>query len=178
MVKLFQTLSALFLATLVAADLKVIRPASDIWWVAKSLNEIAWTCHDTTIENFTVLINNKDPKILTAPIAVIAIQQNFQCSITITQDQANQPVGTGWTVVLANPLNNTDVYARSEEFEIKPLGSLYPSQVSSSAGAPGGSSTGSASASQSTSGATSFDSKTGVVAAAAAMVMGAFGFLA
>ena len=56
-------------------------------------------------------INNSDPKILTAPIAVIAIQNNYDCSITITQDQANQPVGTGWTVVLANPLNNTDVRA-------------------------------------------------------------------
>jgi len=40
---------------------------------------------------------------------VIAIQKNYDCSITITQDQANQPVGTGWTVLLANPLNNTDV---------------------------------------------------------------------
>lgn len=54
-------------------------------------------------------INNSDPKILTGPIAVIAIQNNYDCSITITQDQANQPVGTGWTVLLANPLNNTDV---------------------------------------------------------------------
>jgi hypothetical protein len=40
---------------------------------------------------------------------VIAIQQNYDCSITISQDQANQAVGTGWTVLLANPLNNTDV---------------------------------------------------------------------
>jgi len=54
-------------------------------------------------------VNNADPKILVAPIAVIAIQKNYDCSITITQDQANQPVGTGWTVLLANPLNNTDV---------------------------------------------------------------------
>lgn len=54
-------------------------------------------------------VNNVDPKIFPAPLAVIAIQKNFDCSITITQDQANQPVGTGWTVLLANPLNNTDV---------------------------------------------------------------------
>jgi len=168
--------TALLLASFggVAAGLQVTRPSSSIWWVAKSFNEIAWTCKDSAYASFTILINNSDPKILTAPIAVIAIQNNYDCSITITQDQANQPVGTGWTVVLANPLNNTDVYATSEPFEIKALGSAYPSQVSSSAGGASGTSTGSASASTHTSGALSMDAGfggvfAGALAAAAAL---------
>jgi len=133
-----------------AASLQVTRPSSSIWWVAKSFNEIAWTCKDSSYASFTILINNSDPKILTAPIAVIAIQNNYDCSITITQDQANQPVGTGWTVLLANPLNNTEVYATSEPFEIKALGSAYPSQVSSLGGDSSATSTASGSASTNT----------------------------
>jgi len=137
-----------------AASLQVTRPSSSIWWVAKSFNEIAWTCKDSQYASFTILINNSDPKILTAPIAVIAIQNNYDCSITITQDQANQPVGTGWTVLLANPLNNTEVYATSEPFEIKALGSAYPSQStpSGSGADSSASSTGSGSASTPTKG--------------------------
>jgi len=157
MVKLAAILpsAALLLASFtgVAADLQVTSPSSSLWWVAKSTNVIAWTCKDTSITDFTVLVNNANPQLLVSPIAVIAIQQNYDCSITISQDQANQPVGTGWTVLLANPLNNTDVYATSEPFEIKALGSAYPSQSTTSAGNSTSSSSGSAASSKPTSGA-------------------------
>jgi len=121
------------ISSVVNADLVITQPSSDIWWVAKSQNVIAWTCRDTSIVDFTILVNNADPKLAVAPLAVIAIQQNFQCSIVITQDQANQPAGTGWTILFADPLNNTNVYATSQPFEIKPLGSAYPSQVTPTA---------------------------------------------
>jgi len=168
---------ALLLASFggVSSALQVTRPSSSIWWVAKSFNEIAWTCNDSKYASFTILVNNSDPKILTAPIAVIAIQNNYDCSITITQDQANQPVGTGWTVLLANPLNNTDVYATSEPFEIKALGSAYPSQVTPTAGNSSASSTAGGSASTPSSGAVGMGAGFGGVfagalaAAAAAM---------
>ena len=54
-------------------------------------------------------ITNTSPSIAVAPLAIIAIQSNFDCSILITQDEANQPAGTGWQVLLANPFNSTDV---------------------------------------------------------------------
>jgi len=124
------------LSSVVKADpLEVTSPSSSIWWVAKSQNVLAWTCQNTTYPQFTVLVNNTDPTILTSPLAIIAQQDNFDCSIIITQDQANQPAGTGWTILLANPLNISDVYATSQPFEIKPLGSLYPSQSTPSANA-------------------------------------------
>jgi len=160
---------ALLLASFtgVAADLKVTRHSSSIWWVAKSNNEIAWTCKDTSITDFTVLVNNADPKLLAAPIAVIAIQQNYDCSITISQDQANQAVGTGWTVLLANPLNNTDVYATSEPFEIKALGSAYPSQSTPTASNSSASGSGSAATSKPTSAALGMGASFGGVFAGA-----------
>ncbi|KAF8157124.1 hypothetical protein B0H34DRAFT_712285 [Crassisporium funariophilum] len=142
MVRILKAVPALFFAAFVAAEFAITKPSADIWWVAESLNEIAWTCQESPAESFTVLVNNKDPKIAVAPQAVIAIQKNADCSITISQNQANQPVGTGWTILLADIFNSSHVYATSQEFEIKPLGSLYPSQVTptgSPVGTAGGS---------------------------------------
>lgn len=58
-------------------------------------------------------IGNQNPKVLTAPIAIIAIENNFDCSKTITQDQSNQAAGTGYFVQLADPFNNTNVSSLS-----------------------------------------------------------------
>ena len=56
---------------------------------------------------------------MAAPLAIIAQENNFDCSKTITQDQANQPAGTGYTILLADPLNNTNV--RFLCFLIRPI---------------------------------------------------------
>jgi hypothetical protein len=128
------------LATL-AQGFSVTAPSANTWWVAKSLNVLTWDCKASDAPaTFTVLIANKDPKVLVAPLAIIGIEQNFDCSKEITQDQSNQPAGTGYTILLADPLNNTHVYATSDEFEIKPLGSSYPSQASPSSGSNNGAS--------------------------------------
>lgn len=126
--------SLLAAASLVAAQFRVTMPGSNNWWVARSTNVLEWTCREANAPaQFTVLIGNSDPTILVQPLAIIAQQNNFDCSIIITQDQANQAAGQGYTIYLANPLNNTDVYAASEPFEIKPLGSLYPTQQAAAA---------------------------------------------
>ncbi|GLB38978.1 hypothetical protein LshimejAT787_0601400 [Lyophyllum shimeji] len=118
-----------------AADFKILAPSADVWWVAKSQNTLTWTCkesppHDT----FTVLVANKDVKILTAPIAIIGIQNNFDCSKLITQDQLTAPAGTGYTIQFANTLNQSDIFATSQEFEIKAL--APPTQPPHQASAP------------------------------------------
>jgi hypothetical protein len=176
MVGLFKTFLPLLLATFAAAtSLQITQPSSSIWWVAKSQNVLAWNCQSGTdsVTNFTVLISNVNPSILAAPLAIIAIQQNFDCSIIITQDEASQPAATGYTILFANPLNNTDVYATSEQFEIKPLGSLYPSQVSSSASAPGGTGTGTGTSSPSAS-----PTKSGALDAHSPSFIGLLGIMA
>jgi hypothetical protein len=75
-------------------------------------------------------------------VAFIAIVQSSDCSKEVTIQQSNQRAAPGYTLYLANILNGTDIYGQSEEFEIKPLGSAYPSQsqnipVSGSAGSSG-----------------------------------------
>ena len=54
-------------------------------------------------------IANSDPNILVQHQAFIAQQNNFDCSKLITKDQINLNPGTGYTIQLANPFNETDV---------------------------------------------------------------------
>ncbi|TEB31945.1 hypothetical protein FA13DRAFT_1628923 [Coprinellus micaceus] len=175
----YRALAATLLAsaTLAAAQFKVNVPSANDWWVAKSQNVLTWACQDSAApQEFTVLIGNSDPTVLVQPLAIIAIQKNYDCSIIITQDQANQAAGTGYQVYLANPINNTDVYAVSESFEIKPLGSLYPTQQAAQASSA---SAAAASASASASAAATTDDKNGAVSVkAAGLVAGAVGVVA
>ncbi|KAI6006765.1 hypothetical protein EDC04DRAFT_2781842 [Pisolithus marmoratus] len=124
--------AAAALVSAASAQLTVTNPSSDSWWVAQSSNTLAWTCNTSPYSNFTVLLANSNPSILVQPIAIIAIEEDYECSKTITQQQSTQPAATGYTVLLANPLNSTDVYATSETFEIKALGSSYPTTTSAS----------------------------------------------
>ncbi|KAI0070131.1 hypothetical protein K474DRAFT_1670386 [Panus rudis PR-1116 ss-1] len=171
------TLAALL--GVVAADLKVTNPSSSSWWVANSINTIAWTCKESSFQTFTIFIANSDPKVLTSPQAIIAVQNNFDCSKTITQDQANYTAGTGYSIQLANPLNSSDIYAQSDLFEIKPLGSAYPA-TSSAAPSPTDSSSGSSpsssdaptGASGGSSGATSLSMSVSALAAAGVAALG------
>ena len=98
--------------------------------VAKSTNVLAWDCRSDQASkdsNFTVLcvlsfisstpgpqltlisIDNTNHLFFLGPLAVVAIQKNADCSVTISQDQINQPAGSGYIITFANPLNNTDV---------------------------------------------------------------------
>ncbi|THH30994.1 hypothetical protein EUX98_g3186 [Antrodiella citrinella] len=128
-------------------NLEITNPDADHWWVASSINTLAWTCQNTTFPTFTVLIGNPSANLQAG--AFIAIQNNFDCSKTITQDLINQGPGTGYVITFANPLNNTDVYATSAPFEIKPLGSAYPTSASSQS--PSATSSGSSSSATPTS---------------------------
>jgi len=115
----------------VSAQLTITSPSADDGWVAQSLNILAWTCNTSPYQNFTILLTNSNLSILPAPLALIAVQENFDCSATITQQQSAQPAGTGYVVQLSSTINATDVYAQSEPFEIKALGAAYPTTTSS-----------------------------------------------
>ena len=130
-------------ATIVAAAsavsaFDITKPGPEEWWVAKSTNVLEWQCKSSdTNPQYTVLIGNSNVPTLTIPQAIIAIINDFDCSITISSAQADHLPATGYQLYLADPLNNTHVFATSQPFEIKPLGSLYASQEN--AGKPSGS---------------------------------------
>ncbi|KAJ3724148.1 hypothetical protein DFJ43DRAFT_1091182 [Lentinula guzmanii] len=116
--------SALFYVA--SAQLEVLSPGGDnLWWVADNENLLVWNCNESQEQTFTVLVANPN---MASPLAIIAEQPNYVCSLLVTKDQmGGLPVGTGYTVQLANPLNSTDLFAQSSAFEIKAAGSAYPS---------------------------------------------------
>ncbi|QRV75080.1 GPI-anchored small secreted protein [Ceratobasidium sp. AG-Ba] len=114
------------------AQLTITEPSSNRWWVAQSINTLRWTCNTSPHTNWTVLIMNSDTTILSGPLALIAIRKyNYDCSKTIVPGEQLKP-GTGYTMQFANPFNNTDVFATSESFEVKPVGSTYPPEITTS----------------------------------------------
>ncbi|SJL04478.1 uncharacterized protein ARMOST_07845 [Armillaria ostoyae] len=139
------TASALFGA--VFADLTVTSPSAGIWWVAQSTNVIAWSCNDSPYSEFTILITNPDTSVLVSALAIVAIEQNYDCSKVLTQQQVSMPAATGYVLQLANPLNSSQVYAASQPFEIKALGAAYPSTSAAVESATGSLASASASAS-------------------------------
>lgn len=49
-------------------------------------------------------------------MAIISIQNNFDCSILVDQNVGNLAAGTGYQVLLANPFNETNVRILSPFF--------------------------------------------------------------
>ncbi|KAJ3912409.1 hypothetical protein F5877DRAFT_72426 [Lentinula edodes] len=159
-----------------SAQLQVLSPGGDnLWWVADNENLLVWNCNESQEQTFTVLVDNPN---MASALAIIAEQPNYVCSLLVTKDQmGGLPVGTGYVVQLANPLNGTDVYAQSSAFEIKAAGSAYPSTTVSpeSATFTPSSSGSSSSATTTSSDSTSSSSNDGfgVKASMSAVVVGA-----
>jgi len=136
-----------------AAQFQILAPGgTNLWWVAQSENIIAWTCHTdvpaSTNNAYQLLLNNTNPTILTSAEAIVANVNNADCSHTITTQQADLTPATGYTLIFADPINQTKIYAVSQQFEVKALGASYPPssatpQESSSASQTGASNTGS-----------------------------------
>ncbi|KAK6992792.1 hypothetical protein R3P38DRAFT_3082300 [Favolaschia claudopus] len=105
-------------------------PNSDICSpVTAQPNNIAWSCSSSSFSTFTMWINNSDITLLTAITPLIAIENNFNCVQGLDGNIITMPVGKGYTIVLSNPSNLTDVYAVSDPFEIKALSAGYPPET-------------------------------------------------
>ncbi|KAL5514300.1 hypothetical protein ACEPAG_2388 [Sanghuangporus baumii] len=173
------------LATSVSAQLTILSPGGpDLWWVANSENNIVWTCNTSPVQNFSILVANSNPSVLVSPLAVVAVQQNFDCSRTLTTQQVNFTTGTGYTVIFADPINSTNVYAQSQEFEVRSAGSPYPDPSSTPTGSGSASATGSGSGTATASGSEASASNSAAVVQVAspkalgALLVGALAMLA
>ncbi|KAF8273723.1 hypothetical protein EI94DRAFT_1479907, partial [Lactarius quietus] len=147
------------LGTALAQSFEILTPGGpNLWWVAQSQNTIAWTCNVDPLIQLTSSLNNTNPNILTAAEAIVANVPNADCSFSVTVQQAALTPATGYTVIFANPINQLEIYAVSQPFEVKALGAAYPPASatptggsSSTSSSPSGSSTGSSSSSTSSS---------------------------
>ncbi|KAJ6493153.1 hypothetical protein C8R45DRAFT_1136132 [Mycena sanguinolenta] len=100
-------------ASISTGGLSVTVPGGpDLWWLAAQPNNLIWTCAQTTYTDFTVWINNSDTTLLEAITPLQAIEQNLNCHLLVSGELITMPVGTGYTIVLSDPSNVTNVEAR------------------------------------------------------------------
>jgi len=118
--------SALF--TVASAQLQILSPGGpNEWWVANNENLLVWNCNESQQQNWTVLVSNPN---MPSPLAIIAEQPNFVCSLLVSKDQMGALVpATGYTVLFASIFNSSDVFATSAAFEIKAANSPYPTST-------------------------------------------------
>ncbi|KAJ7817356.1 hypothetical protein B0H14DRAFT_2842452, partial [Mycena olivaceomarginata] len=117
--KCSQTSSSLLSALAGAASaavsnggLKLLVPGGDnLWWITGQPNNIIWSCSESTFTQFTMCV---------------PVEQNFNCAQLIAGEVVTMPVGKGYTIVLTDITNATNVYAVSDPFEIKALSAGYP----------------------------------------------------
>ncbi|KAI0726589.1 hypothetical protein C8Q72DRAFT_519334 [Fomitopsis betulina] len=161
----FATLAAI--VTGASAQLSILAPGGpNLWWVSGEVNDITWTCETSPYQNFTVLLDSSDQTILASPYAFVANQPNYQCSVEIYATQlAKFPAAQGYTIIFANILNSSDVYATSQPFEIKADGSEYPASTATPTG------TGTATSSATSSGSSATQSGSGEKSAAGALTV-------
>jgi len=125
--------------TLVAAQFpfNITNPDSNHWFVSNSMNTIAWTpCTGALALQhplFTVVVRNQDQSIIPGNLSEIGAVPTTDCSKSFTP--TNMPVGTGYTMFLEDS-TTAQVIAVSELFEVKPVGSAYPTSSSSAANGP------------------------------------------
>ncbi|WVR07098.1 hypothetical protein IAU60_004137 [Kwoniella sp. DSM 27419] len=124
-------IASLTLALGASAALTITEPSAAHWWIAQSVNTLAWSGSDPS--QFSVFLSNPNQNVLTSMLALTSITYAYDTSKTI--NPGNITPATGYTILLTNPLNSSDVYATSESFEIKAVNSAYPPQGSPSGAA-------------------------------------------
>ncbi|KAJ6613184.1 hypothetical protein B0H10DRAFT_2049828 [Mycena sp. CBHHK59/15] len=108
--------------------LTILAPGGDsLWWLVDQPNNVVWTCGESPFDQFTIWVANNDTTLLSGALAVIAVEQNYNCNQGLSADLvAALPVGKGYTVLLTNINNGTDIYAQSAPFEVRALSAGYP----------------------------------------------------
>jgi len=156
--------------------LQITQPSGSIWWVAETANSVAWTCRNTQIQTFTILVSNQNPQILAQPQAFKANVPNADCSENIMGSEF--PAGPGYQIGLANINNQTDIYALSEVFEIKPKGSAFASVTTTDLGGPTSSTTGGSGSASPTSGSAQSGASSGAATKGTKVTSGLLGVAA
>jgi len=152
----FALLSSVAFATITITD-----PSASSYWVQFTTNTISWTFASGDSTSVDIIISNSNNQTLNGNFSIARAVPVSQESFTVTN--VTLLVGQGYQVVFVDPTTDTQVIARSSEFEVKAPGTTpAPTAASTSSqasGTPSGSSTASGSAASSSSSSSSAKKK-------------------
>lgn len=106
--------------------LSITSPSGSSYWVQFSTNTIAWSLSSGDPTSVSIQIINPTSKQFNGPFSIAEYVPAAKKSYDVTNVQLI--IADGYEVQFVNPLNNTEVYATSAPFSVKPSGTA-PAQV-------------------------------------------------
>jgi len=121
------------LATLVASTsaFTINSPTSSDYWVQGETNTIAWSAGGSDPPVVSLQIINANRTLLNGAFAIAEYVKASLMSFTVTN--VTLVVADGYVVQMVNSTNNTEVFASSGTFSVKPAGTT-PAPASGSSG--------------------------------------------
>jgi hypothetical protein len=122
----------------VLADISVLSPDADHYWVFGTNNSVTWNYKSGDPEQVTVVIHNSNDNTLHGDFDIAEYVPVSQKSVEITE--VTLKPASGYSVLFVNPKNHSQVYATGPEFEVKPKGTKPVAAATGSVDNGGGSS--------------------------------------
>ncbi|KAG9040543.1 hypothetical protein FS837_000495, partial [Tulasnella sp. UAMH 9824] len=114
------TLFGLLAVTSIVSAITITGPSSEKYWVFGTSNQITWTYTQGDPTTVSVNIVNQSNEVLNGNFSIGEFVTIADESVTVT-DVTLRP-GSGYVVNFINPKNNSEIYASSAPFEVKPAG--------------------------------------------------------
>jgi len=131
------------------SNITISDPSSTLYWVQFQSNTISWGFDQGDPSPISIIITNSNNSFLNGAFSIAQFVDVSQQTFIVSN--VTLKVGTGYVVNFVNPSNASDVFALSDQFEVKPNGTTLaptPSHSSSSStsdsqsGSPSGTQTG------------------------------------
>ncbi|KAI0067530.1 hypothetical protein BV25DRAFT_1819860 [Artomyces pyxidatus] len=115
---------------LACAAISITGPSPSAYWVQNTSNTIDWSFSAGDPNPVTVIVTNAENATLNGDFFIAQFVNVSQQSFTVTNVTLRP--GSDYQVVFVNPANESQVYANSSNFDVKPPGTaLAPSSNSS-----------------------------------------------
>ncbi|KAH9914060.1 uncharacterized protein BXZ73DRAFT_55186 [Epithele typhae] len=157
-------LAALVAPIAVTQALDIVGPSQSAFWVFNTSNSISWSFAAGDPSPINIVIVNSDNATLNGPFSIATgVNVNETAHVAIFSTNVTLRPGDNYQVQFVNTTNQTDVFASSTAFTMKPNGSepAAPVSVSSAASSTATSPSGSRTSSSSSATATGAASNTG-----------------
>jgi hypothetical protein len=114
------TLFGLLAAPALVSAISISGPSSEKYWVFGTSNQITWGFSQGDPTSVSVTVTNDNSDVLNGKFSISEFVTISDEAYTVTNVTLRP--GAGYVVNFINPNNNTEIYASSAPFEVKPAG--------------------------------------------------------